>query len=384
MLKIFNQTRYFTFALLLCFLAFETYCRIFLAEKRVLHDYPKIYAFDERLGYQGIPNLESHIRRSSINKHFRMNNQGFYGPDFNTTHPDSIYRIILFGSSVIEGIWANQKTSIAMLLDKKLKDAGYKTEVINCAISGANRHMQNIMFAEELAARFKADMVLYEQSIPVQASNYYRDRFDGYSILFTGSRPEDIALTRATVMKKVKLVKEHKLLTDFLKNCYIFRALVPNKDSGPIYEGTIRSLMIPYYNNTAGSWLFFDATTYDLKQSMKIMDNFKDSLQRINTRLVVFEYGDTWEISNHEVRLADISMDLPLANKRYLHKMDNHPNDSGYLLITNGLYKGLTEGFIPEKFRPLGDSARPTLAGAQQRGGHSPAESPSPAGYQQR
>lgn len=122
-MKKLDKLKYLTFALFVLFLCCEIYLRIFKAKNMVLHSYPKIYSFDPdpSIGYRGVPNIKGYIRRPSMNKHFKLNNFGFYGPDFSLTHPDSIFRIIISGSSTVQGMWANQKESFTSILNDKFK-----------------------------------------------------------------------------------------------------------------------------------------------------------------------------------------------------------------------------------------------------------------------
>jgi hypothetical protein len=83
----------------------------------LIKQYPLIYAPDTALGFRGIPNKAGHIRLPSIDKRFRLNRFGFYGQDFTLDHPDSIFRILIGGSSVVEGIWAQQKLAFPTMLD---------------------------------------------------------------------------------------------------------------------------------------------------------------------------------------------------------------------------------------------------------------------------
>ena len=82
-MKKLDQLKYLTFILFILFLCCEVYLRMFKAENMVLHDYPKIYRFDPDpdVGYRGVPNIDGYIRRPSMNKHFKLNNFGFYGEE---------------------------------------------------------------------------------------------------------------------------------------------------------------------------------------------------------------------------------------------------------------------------------------------------------------
>lgn len=350
-MKKLDQLKYLTFAVFVLFLCCEAYLRIFKGENMVLHQYPKIYRFDPDLsiGYRGVPNIKGYIRRPSINKHFTLNNFGFYGPDFSLTHPDSIFRIIIVGSSTAQGMWANQKESFASLLNDKFKREHYNVEVINAGISGASRGLQNIATAKEIAAKFKPNLILYELGVPLNSINYSRDTYKGYSILFTGNNLDEFKHSKLVAEKKVDRINAHKLINELANYSYVIRFLYRKSSNS---WGTVQNCWKVYAENSAEAWLYYAIDQLDMEKSLNKMNAFNDDLERLNCKLVTFEYGSSTLDDKHGLKFPNLGLNVPLEKEGYHHELDAHPNLKGDHLIADSLFKALKERYVPAVFFP--------------------------------
>lgn len=350
--KMLQKTRYLTFAVLVFFLAGEFMLRVFFSENLVRHEYPKIYAFDPVVGYKGIPHVEGHIRRPSIDKHFKLNNLGFCGPDFQAEHPDSIFRIGVFGASRVEGVWANQIESFPGLLNNLFREKGYRVEVINLGVSGASRDLQNIALVKELASRFTLNMALLEGSFPVSSIPYYRDRYKGYSILFTGNDSLESEKSRRVAEKKVDLLKMHKLYTDLWDASYFVRFFVKRSQAG---WGTVGDCLKHYSENICDSWQYYSMIQYDTAKSIGILNDLQLHLDECKTKLVLFGYtaDPLWKgmENSNDINFSSCILNIDLNQEKYAHPLDGHPNLLAGQVIGEHLFNGLIK-YIPEQFRP--------------------------------
>lgn len=350
-MKTLDQLKYLTFVFLIVLLGCEIYLRIFKAENMVLHQYPKIYRFDPdpNIGYRGVPNIEGYIRRPSIDKHFRLNNFGFYGPDFSSEHPDSVFRIIIVGSSTAQGMWANQKESFATLLNDTFKKKHFNVEVINCAISGASRGVQNIKTAIGIATKFKPNLILYELGVPLITINYSRDNYNGYSTQFTGNNLEEFKHSKFVAEKKVDIVKSHRLINELADYSFVIRFLYRKSSNS---WGTILNCWKVYAENSAEAWLYYAIGHYDMEQSLNKMNVFSEALARLDCKLLTFEYGPSSLDDTYGLKFSNIGLNVPLYKEEYRHELDAHPNLEGDRLIADGLFKFLKNGYIPAVFFP--------------------------------
>lgn len=359
--KILHNARYFTFLLLVIFLGCELFLRIFISENMIVHHYPLIYAPDTAVGFKGIPGKEGYIRRPSIEKKFKLNNFGLYGPDFKADHPDSIFRILVFGTSVVEGIWAMQKDSYPAMLDKLFKEKGYRVEVIDCGISGNCRDLQNIGLMREYSAKFHADLVLFEHPIPIQTINYFREAYEGYALLFTGNNSTEWQHSETLAKRKVEMLKDNRFATDLYDLCFCARYWTRSH----LDEwGTITHLWKAYADNACDNWQYCISRNYSVGESIDMFNGLEDSLNKINCRLVLFEYGndEMTERMRHsmEVKFPYLSLAVPLDQKKYMHALDDHPNYLGFKVTAEKLFAELSRQYIPPAYQP--DVHHQTLA----------------------
>ncbi|TBO44284.1 SGNH/GDSL hydrolase family protein [Pedobacter kyonggii] len=348
-MKKLDYLKYLTFILFVLFLCCEAYLRMFKAENMVLHDYPKIYRFDRDVGYKGIPNIDGYIRRPSIDKHFKLNNFGFYGPDFSLEHADSVFRIIIVGSSVAQGMWANQKESFASLLNDRFKRENFKVEVINCGISGASRGLKNIRSAREIATKFRPNLILFELALPINDINYSRETYRDYSILFTGNNLDEFKHSKFVAQRKVDLIKSHSLITELANYSYVIRFLYRRSSDS---WGTMMNCWKIYSENSADSWLYYSSEQLNMEQSLTEINKLSADLVRVNCRLVTFEYGSSLFDNKYERKFSNIGLNLPLDKDQYHHELDGHPNLKGDLIIAESLFKVLKDRYIPTVFLP--------------------------------
>ena len=339
---------------LLCFvgiLAFEVTFRIIRKEQWVKHVYPKVYSPDTICGYKGIPFIKGEIKRPSIAKSFQLNNQGFYGPDFTVQKPDSIFRIIVTGTSGVEGIWANHIESFPFKLNQIFQKGGCRVEVLNCAISGSERDYQNLRLIEEYLLQYNPDIILYEGRIEIIKGNYYRDTYNGYSILFTGNNQEEREHSRNIVRNKVTRVDALRLFTDIWDISYLLRFYGRRADSQRL--PSLAHCLGVYVNNKAESWQYSQFKSFNFNESLALLNKLDSTLERHNCKLILFDYYKNNRAmifkNKHKIDFSYIFLNLSEIDLG--HEYDEHFNEKADGEIAQQLYDKLYNNFIPESFR---------------------------------
>jgi lysophospholipase L1-like esterase len=324
----------------------------------VMHVYPKVYKYDSILGSRGIANENGYIRRPSIDKHFRLNNNGFYGPDFQQNHPDSIFRIGIFGTSIVEGVWANQAESFPEMLNNMFRKKGYKVEVLNLGMSGAGgyRALQTMTLVRQETPLLKLNLALLEINIPMISVNEYRDRYKNYSIVFTGSSRREDSISRSLAERKVDLLAKHTLLTDIFDVFYSVRAYTRGVYNDTVTDrGTLANIWYPYYSNNSENYLFRRIVRSDLPKSIGILNKLSDTIEKYNTPLVVFSYNnDSLSAARAEnnMRFGVINLKIDFEKNGYAQELDGHPNSKGNVAIAASFFNLLCKNYIPDRFRP--------------------------------
>ncbi len=344
----------FRYLTLICFLSIiilEIGFRLVRREQWVKHEYPKVYTFDTICGYKGIPNIEGYIRRPSIRKKFKLNNQGFYGADFCIQKPDSVFRIIVVGSSGVEGIWANHKEVFPQKLQKQFKKEGFKIEVINCAISGSDRDLQNIKLIEHYLIKYSPDLVLYEGRTRISTGNYHRDTYKDYSILYAGNNMEERTHSRYIAEQEVERIKQLKIFTDLWDISYILRFYGRRANTHTI--PSLSNCLSKYAENKAESWNYSRFKSYTFAESIDILNRLNKTLKNHSCKLVLFHYG-----SIKKKQLMDIKekiefqcIFLNISGENLGHKYDGHFNENAHQIIAEETFAKLKH-FLPKEFYP--------------------------------
>jgi hypothetical protein len=355
-----RSSRYFSFALLVLFIGGEVVLRCAFGEHMLIKQYPLIYAPDTALGFRGIPNKAGHIRLPSIDKRFRLNRFGFYGQDFTLDHPDSIFRILIGGSSVVEGIWAQQKLAFPTMLDSLFKARGYKVEVINCAVSGLGRSWQDMNLLRESVVRFHANLALFERPFPITRLNYYREAYRGYSLLFTGNNEAERRLSQSIARRKADWLAANPIVTGVYDLSYCLREWIRQQGSNQL--NTVIDRWHDYADNNPASWQNTEEKDMTVQESIYWLNDITAEMNRAGCQLVAFEYGNN-EMSDRiraseEVKFPYLSLELPLDGPEYHHALDEHFNYIGFTFIVTKLFDVLSRDYIPKAYWPKGAIAQ--------------------------
>jgi len=131
-------------------------------------------ADNPKIAYEPIPNI-SYTGESLDFYNYRgtANKLGFRGPVYPEANGKSIYRIIVIGDSITEGIGINRYEEVyTCRLETQLSQPGRKAEVINLGVSGYNTQ-QEVETLVQKGLRFEPDLVIVGYSLNDTESPYY-------------------------------------------------------------------------------------------------------------------------------------------------------------------------------------------------------------------
>lgn len=341
MKNIINYLRYCLFIALMLFIIGELGLRIFKHETLVLNNYPKVYKFDTLIGYRGIPNKEGYIRKPSLKNKFKMNNHGFSGPDFAIGKSDCSLRIMVTGTSGIEGIWASHSESIPEKLNNLFKQNGWRIEVINCGISGQHVGFHTTNLSRILACKNNPDIILGEAQIPFISRNRCLDSYRGYSVEYFGSNFDECKHARAVAIEGVDRIIKHKVITDMFDISYSLRAIIKRKQRKP--QKTIFYRCFDSYRmNQIKCRHYLIKQSFNMAESIKIYNDLSKDLMQDDCKLILFGYRENPNlmIFRDILDFSYISLNVP-TGKEMGHKHDGHWNEKACNIVAEQLYNKL-------------------------------------------
>jgi hypothetical protein len=109
-----------------------------------------------------IPHARYRHKTPEVSVEYRINGQGMRADrDFPLVSTTGVCRIALFGDSYFMGYELNLEESVAFVLEKTLKAAGYESEVLNFAVSGFGTGEMLLTYRAQ-ARRFHPDVVVMQ------------------------------------------------------------------------------------------------------------------------------------------------------------------------------------------------------------------------------
>ncbi|MBX9568899.1 MAG: SGNH/GDSL hydrolase family protein [Candidatus Obscuribacterales bacterium] len=114
---------------------------------------------DPVLGFRHRPNKSVTWRREGFGK-AAFTADGLFEEISAGAHP-GIYRIAVFGDSMVEGLQEPQEQGFVKLLEKKMQgEVPGKLQIMNCGVFGYST-VQACLYADEIIDKYKPDLVLY-------------------------------------------------------------------------------------------------------------------------------------------------------------------------------------------------------------------------------
>ena len=114
---------------------------------------------DAVLGFRHRPNKAVTWRREGFSK-TAFNSDGLFEEVKPGAHP-GIYRVVVFGDSMVEGLQEPQDQGFVKLLEKELQgELPVKLQMVNCGVFGYST-VQACLYADEVINKYKPDLVLF-------------------------------------------------------------------------------------------------------------------------------------------------------------------------------------------------------------------------------
>ena len=334
------------------FIASEIFFRCFYTEQLRTRSYPLVYQPDEWVGYRYIPNVEGRICIPSICKNFKINNQGFYGYDFDVKKEDSTFRIVVIGASNATGIWMEGDTSYSMKLQELFRNQGYNVEVINFAIDGRFRDVYKVRMAQSEVIKYEPDLVLLDTQMPFIYGAFRRDIYNGYVMIYNG----ESSYSKKWCMDKIDYINDHPFLSNIYTISYSIRAICRYYSNN--YQSNYAAILKFYIEKRIQS-PDIQFLPYSVKRSIEMLQSLQDSLNNKNCDLLLFKYAPNqyYSFIAKKYGLASMELNVP-TTPQFTHTHDGHFNQDGHIEIARQLYGKLTElNYLQEFEKTQGTSA---------------------------
>lgn len=167
--------------LIIIFICIEVTIYIKYEDSLVDHKRPPIYQFDSITNYKYKPNMVF----KKNNGIFKTNKFGFIGKDFEINDKNKL-RIAFVGSSMIAGtVTLNDYYTFTDMLEEKFHSQGQmNVEIMNCAIDGSERSLENFESIERDVMKLNPNIVILEKSLPLYSNHAVRISYKGYVLCF--------------------------------------------------------------------------------------------------------------------------------------------------------------------------------------------------------
>jgi hypothetical protein len=317
---------------------------IFLDDRLRVRQIPLCYAPDSLMGYTYIPNSVAEIKWPGINHKFRINNHGFYGPDFEERKKDGVYRICIIGSSISNGMWSNGDKDYPIFLQQLFTDNNLKhVEIINCAIDGGRRFMQEVNLAKYITEKYTPDLILLSVIPDTKWRFYSRKNYRGYQLRYSPFSEKAESIAKAKIDKlcspKFQLIKKIYNASYIIR--FVFRGIhyEENMTSGIKFD--LRALLEKQDHTENHIYYYLSLQAFE-----GLLASLNTELQAKGTKLVLIEFGSS-ELMRQIAKKSQLDMlSLRLDLAEYRTKYDGHPTQEGHLLIAQELYKMLLDKTI--------------------------------------
>lgn len=314
----------------------EVWLRVGYQEQLKTQSYPLVYQPDDSTGYTYRPGTEARICIPSICKDFRINNQGYYGPDFSKEKSEGTFRIAIVGSSDASGLWLDTEKNFAMYLQDLFRDNGYDhVEITNFSVDGQHRGLFNSRLIHNHVSEFKPDIVLFQANIPFVHGNVRRDIYKGYVLVYSTPASKQYCIDKIDYIERhfvLKTLYDISYIARSAARYYMFRNRNPQGHNLTIYsKRRIEAPGIPFY-------------PFSVKVTVDNLKRTQAKLREQQGELVIFTYYDKERLHETAARhgLPSISLSLP-SDRSFFSEHDSHFNDKGHQEIAQRLYEKLIE-----------------------------------------
>lgn len=305
---------------------------------------PNIFQADTIIGYTMIPNSEAIQSLPSIKTKIKINNQGFNGNDFETTKKPRILRIAVVGASNFDGLYVDPLQNSIYLLQQKFINNGYSdVEIINCALQGGHRGMQQLSLIRQKIMHFKPDAILLNIRFDFWDLYISREDYKGFVIEYATGSIE----SRKKSRKVVDTLYKNKLFTSIYDISFIVRAgvkkylenFVKNRPV-TLFQRCVHS----YRNNKVHCTVVHSLNThYSYRRSIDELEKLSEEIEEQGTLLVIFSLKRAMDIEllqTSSLKYFFISLNHDGVHS-ISYKHDGHLNEIGHEIVAEQLYQTL-------------------------------------------
>ena len=323
----------------------EVYFRVFRYELLKTHVRDLAYIPDSLYGYKYKPNSEQVFIWPGINKKFKFNNHGFYGPDFSEIKNKNTFRIIFVGNSVTLGIRTDGENNFVMKLQDLLKHANYNVEIINCSVDGKNRDVGNMNIVKYETPKYHPDLVMFEYHFPLSEKYLFRDQYKDYMIRYDDSTKYYIPKLKSKI-DQIYAAKFSRKLYDISFSVRAFcHWLDNNRDNSfaKFFNSHIMGIeyITAYIKKEKGKEKKEKDIYFSSAESKKMYDDLEHYLDSLNIKFATYSLrtkSNTNSKQNNKLRFV-VNIE---QNEELTIKDEGHLNDKGHDKIAKALFYQFT------------------------------------------
>ena len=315
-------------------------------------EYSPEYVWVNRPGAQG--------REGLLGSYIRINRHGHRGPEVEEEKPPGVFRVLCLGDSFTFGSGVQDEETFPRVLEKRLRDAGYRAEVLNAGVAGWGS-VQYLHYFLKNAKRFGADIAIV---------NFFANDMD------TTRTMEDIVNSpwvRNRFYDEMTHQKRRNSISGY------FRLYNGALNARNFIRRFIKGYRVKHLALEAGRRHLRGAPYilgYDMNEKYmvplrrRVVTQWKKASRKLDTP-VVFTYIPAGPMLHHpdllgharaleklsgEVGLPYIDLVTPLEKhpevvEMYLYPKDSHMSARGYAIVGETIAKSLLLMNSPEGFR---------------------------------
>jgi hypothetical protein len=339
MTVVFKRITIVLIALLILFGCSEIFFRTKYKEELKDQFSPLIYGPDSLTGYRYIPNSEGEISKPGIGlKKVRINNQGFYSPDFTTQKKPGTYRIAIVGTSTASGIWMDGTQNFSSRL-QRMFDADKKknVEVLNCGLDGQGLGKGLLEIIKTKVVNYDPDLILLELSMPLSIGSMYRTPYKGYLLQYYTDSSKDLA---KQAIDNIERDWFFRFCYDYF---YTYRAWCRNYIQKN--KLTMKSKLLRTYRDKISRIEDIDFSFYKFQKSIDLLKETNDTITRkSNAKLVLYSYdSDQKGVTPYlQANGFNVIFLKCIFEKKHISFPDSHLNEHGHALVADSLFRILT------------------------------------------
>jgi len=340
----------FSLFLILIIVFLEIFLRINYREQLKTRINPEIFRPDSLYSVRYIPNSKSLISSPGVHYPVSINSHGFIGDEFNRMRMKGVFRIIIVGMSESTPLHMNSDNSYSVLLQKLFQLYGIRAEVINCAINGGGKNIQNLRLVKNELIYFQPDLILFNapSSGLFEERQYVYEIYKGYTLNYD---PFD-ALSRDICIKRVEKIERSWYITSIYDCSYIVRALCkkyieinnPDWNNQEVFLRNKPFEIFLYTYIRKESYFPTITYSYTYERVIEMINEIKTILSQTNGDIILYNYGNFENelkdiyaetgIGYFELKLNDRFSSLPINSE-----LEGHMNEIGHSLVAERLFQ---------------------------------------------